>query len=120
MRVLILEDDQMRIDEFVLRLQKQIKNIVIDITDSSTKAINFIKTNEYDVVFLDHDLGGLQNEWDEEDCGMRVVDYIINKNIYKSKYIIHSLNIPRANIMYNKLNDNNFIVEKRPFVWKQL
>ena len=68
MTVLILEDDVNRIAQF----KRALKDHKLYITDDANEAINFLKKHNFDYIFLDHDLGGLQNEWDEENCGMVV------------------------------------------------
>lgn len=118
-RVLIVEDSQERIDSFLERLKSQSMGIKIDVTDKSAEAIKFLKENIYDYVFLDHDLGGLQNEWDEEDCGMVVVDYVVKNNVNSNAiFMIHSLNIVRSQVMENKLRDGGFDVTREPFLWE--
>lgn len=120
-RVLIVEDSQERIDSFLERLTSQSMDIKIDVTDKSIDAIKFLKNNIYDYVFLDHDLGGLQNEWDEEDCGMVVVDYVIDNNVnYNAVYMIHSMNVVRSQIMENKLRDAGFNATREPFLWERI
>ena len=52
MRILLLEDSQERVKWFV----KQLIGNVIDFAYTSDQANKFLLENEYDVIFLDHDL----------------------------------------------------------------
>lgn len=101
MRILILEDDINRIRIFKQKLKDQI----VDITDDANKAIQYLKTNIYDFCFLDHDLGGLQMQWDEQNCGMVVAKYLSNleKPLLDMGCIVHSYNNVRGPIMVQQL-----------------
>lgn len=91
MKILILEDNDIRIKFFKRRF------IYDDLTvvNHAKEAIDLIKENEYDLIMLDHDLGDKQMEWDEDDNGMMVAEYL-NKNPVDAKVIIHSFNNVRG------------------------
>ncbi len=97
MKVLILEDDAGRIKHFKKRFEEDDE---LHIVKHASEAIDLLKENEYDLICLDHDLGDQQMEWDKEDCGMLVAEYI-HANPVKAKVVIHSFNTPRAMIMTN-------------------
>ena len=63
MKVFILEDDPYRIVKF----RDLLKGHDLTIIDSCTKVEEF--KPPYDLILLDHDLGGRQLE-DHEDCGL--------------------------------------------------
>lgn len=94
MNILILEDDAERIGSFV----KKYADHSLTITNNATLAINYLKNDKFDVIFLDHDLGGKQMDWVEENCGMVVAKWI-SENPIESKIIVHSFNTPRAMTM---------------------
>ena len=77
-KILILEDDKNRIDVFKKNLDG-IEDIYI--TDYANQAISWLESIEFDYIFLDHDLGGLQMEWD--------VDFL-----FKDKAVSFHLNFP--------------------------
>ena len=109
-KILILEDDKNRIDVFKKNLDG-IEDIYI--TDYANQAISWLESIEFDYIFLDHDLGGLQMEWDEENCGMTVAKYLNKHPQRKANVIIHSLNTHRAKEMEHLIEGSQHI----PFVW---
>jgi len=109
MRVLILEDDQNRVNTFV----RELKNVDRDITASSKIAINLVKKVKYDVIFLDHDLGIVPETGEKtndvylisgEYTGYEVAQAIpqsINKDTF---VVIHSYNRVGAEKMQSVLD----------------
>jgi len=120
MKILILEDDNNRINIFI----KKLKEHDLDITDNSSIAIEYLTNNNYDYLFLDHDLGGLQNEWNEEDCGMCVVDYLCNlpdsSKLLNMYCVVHSFNTYRAEIMNSRLQKAGYKSQYCPGAWEKL
>lgn len=74
--------------------------------------IDLIKAEaEIDALFLDHDLGGRQMvSSDEEDCGMRVVDFLVasDPKIKVRRITVHSLNRPAGKEMVFRLHDAGY------------
>lgn len=111
MKILILEDDLERIKHFGKKLKQ-----VFDFSDDAKVAIEWLKKDEYDYIYLDHDLGGEQMAWDEENCGMTVAKYIEQNPLpKKTKVIIHSFNVYRAQQMQRIIPGSLYI----PGVWLQ-
>jgi CheY-like chemotaxis protein len=109
-KILILEDNSKRIEQFKLAL----KDHDVIYTDDALVAIKMLKKHKFDYIFLDHDLGGLENEWDEENCGMVVAKYISKHSISKeSNVIVHSLNVSRAQEMVYLMENSRYV----PFAW---
>jgi hypothetical protein len=54
MRVLVLEDNESRVRKF----QRELVGNVVDFARDADAALAFIAARAYDLVFLDHDLGG--------------------------------------------------------------
>lgn len=100
MRVLLLEDNAARTAQFIERFIEGKYNYTIVAT--SSEAINLLKQNEYDLIFLDHDLGG-EVYSTAEDCGMRVAEHL-SENPNTGLVIVHSLNTNAAVEMINKIN----------------
>lgn len=89
MKILILEDDAERIKLF----RQNLIGHDLDITDSSKQAIKLLKSNKYNVIFLDHDLGGKQNVASGEDTGYEVALWLSkNPERKPNQIIIHSYN----------------------------
>lgn len=60
-------------------------------------------------------------EWQEDNCGMQVVDWIIANNYKKNvSIIIHSWNIPRGQEMVKRLQNNNYPTIHHPGVWNYI
>lgn len=87
-----------------------------DIVHTSSACISHLRKNEYDVVLLDHDLGGeIWVDSNREDCGMEVVRWICDNNPKIRKIVIHSHNLPAAGEMMAKLLQANYDVSRWSF-----
>jgi CheY-like chemotaxis protein len=96
MRILVLEDQQVRIDSFRVGLAKH----DVTYTDKAQEAIELIKRRNYDLIFLDNDLGDGNGE------GLEVATYLQSR-YKKSKrqpiIVIHSWNVVASNKINSKL-----------------
>jgi len=105
MKILILEDNEYRIDTFTIEL----KGHDIDHTDNVEICKNRIRTTKYDLIFLDHDLGGeIFVDSDVEQTGYhvaKIIPYSINRN---TKVIIHTHNPPGGTKMKEVIGENAF------------
>lgn len=90
MKILVLEDDQNRIKRFS---QELIGNS-LDICERAEEAIKLLKEKDYDVVFLDHDLGGqIYVDPLESNTGYEVIRFLArNITNTKANFIVHSMN----------------------------
>ena len=107
MRLLILEDNPIRIEKF----KKLFKNQEIVIFDNVDDAIAACEKEEFKVLWLDHDLDN--KIWvDSHSChntGYKFVYTLIFKGLQKNSLIyIHSMNPVGANKMLNMLKDNDY------------
>lgn len=119
MNILILEDDENRIRIFKHKFKKH----WVITTDIASQAIKYLQTTVFDYIFLDHDLGGQQMQWDEQNCGMVVVDYMCNNllsNKNKVICIVHSYNTPRGIVMKQKLQQVGYLADYMPGVWNYI
>jgi CheY-like chemotaxis protein len=103
-RILILDDDQDRIDAFT----DLFAGNLIDTCMHADECIRLLKNNVYDAIFLDHDLNGMQIEYDKDDCGSTVADWICEHPI-SGKVVIHSYNSERAEYMKNVIPGSTYI-----------
>ncbi len=111
MKILIVEDNQYRIAMFKTILGKT----DYDIVTSSKEAIERLKINNYDYIFLDHDLGidpktGEKTEnvmLDSGDgTGYEVAKYIAEKDIDdRAKIVLHTFNFIGAGRMKSVLSN---------------
>jgi CheY-like chemotaxis protein len=106
MRIFILEDMQIRINIF----KKWYEAHELVIVTNAEEAINILsKDLEWDVLFLDHDLGGkIFVSIKDENTGSRVAKFLCNKSI-KGRIIIHSWNPVGAKNMLNYLSYAEYI-----------
>ena len=107
MNILILEDDQTRVVSF----QKWFKEDDVTVTDSSDKAISLLEETKFDLIMLDHDLGGRHYVASEEyDTGFRVAKAIPDSINKDTRIIIHSHNPIGAQNMKNILKSSNALI----------
>lgn len=93
MRILILEDDDRRIKKF----RENFIGCQLDITKDPCEANRWLEENEYDIIFLDHDLEPWHYEQDclsNETTGLCVAEFLGNNPWLNERtpVIIHSLN----------------------------
>ena len=93
MRILILEDDGMRVTNFIEIFQGH----TIDATESAYGAMELLDINTYDLIFLDHDLG------EGNGSGSLVAAYLAQLPGLTATIVIHSWNTPASNAMLGYL-----------------
>lgn len=99
--IVVLEDDQQRIEHF---LRKHKSAIVFT---TAAHCIEFLKRHDHiKALFLDHDLGGhwYQSE-NDEDCGTRVAEFLVKsaKQSHVKSIIIHTMNPNAMKNMYHAI-----------------
>jgi len=96
MRILILEDDGTRVNNFIELLHSH----DLDITENAYSAIDMLESKVYDIILLDHDLG------DGNGTGSLVSSFLAtypeNPN-NRADIVIHSWNTPAAMSMVRDL-----------------
>lgn len=87
------------------------------IVNTAGEAIQKLESSEWDVVFLDHDLGGEEYvNSAETNTGMEVVRWV-EQNLPKvGKFIVHSLNRPAREMMTAKLLDSGYNTIDCPYI----
>jgi len=106
MKILLLEDNQIRIEKFKQLFKNQDLFIFGNIKDAYLACIS----NYFPVLFLDHDLDN--QVWvnsNEENTGYQFIKMLIensNHQVKNSLFYIHSMNPGGANRMLNLLLDN--------------
>lgn len=93
MRILILEDDENRIDRF----RQNFIGCDLDVTKDPNEANKWLEEREYDAIFLDHDLEDshyLEDCLSKETTGLCTASFLGEKLWLSSNatVIIHSLN----------------------------
>jgi hypothetical protein len=93
------------------------KNHQLYITCDLKEAREFCWSHEFDVMFLDHDIGehNLENI-EKENTGYGFTKWLIlDGHQKKAAYFIHSMNPTGANAMLNLLKDNGYEAQWTPF-----
>ena len=112
MNMLILEDDNGRIDQF----RKNLIGHKVITTDQAHECIDLLKEHEWDILFLDHDLGGeaFVNS-DNKNTGAEVARFLNEHPKYKPEIVIvHSLNPVGAKLMTDLITGSRRI----PYAWE--
>lgn len=116
MKILFLDDDQIRHDELILILGAKHELVRVY---HAVDAIDKLKTDQYDLVMLDHDLGLIYDEdgiADEGPDGRVVVRWMIeNMKDNRPPVIVHSWNNQRAPEMEKLLGEAGFQVRRIAF-----
>lgn len=97
MRVLILEDDPERTEKF----RRLLIGNVVEIVETAREAIDLLRVKEWDVLSLDHDLGGEQMVESGPGTGYEVAKWLEqNPERKPPRILLHSFNGPgRANML---------------------
>jgi CheY-like chemotaxis protein len=113
-QVLFLDDDHMRIDAIRARLASVPCELTV--VETADECIARLRANQYDLVMLDHDLGGETFcDSSREDCGMEVVRWLKGNRGAHKFFMVHTMNAVAAAAMYLELNAMGYPVEQAPF-----
>ena len=114
MRILILEDNDERLTQF----QRNLCGCELMIVKEAIYAINYLNNEKWDVLFLDHDLGGQVNVNSiEENTGGAVARFLRDHpDRMPNLVILHSLNMAGCKYMKNILPDSVMM----PFAWNKM
>lgn len=118
MKVLFLDDSEKRIEAVVVHFGNDetiYRHLVICKTAVlAIEALN--KEEEWDLVMLDHDLGGeVFVHSGRKDCGMEVVRWIIRTRPKIKRIVVHSWNAPAAKSMVSTLKRAGYETTYEPF-----
>jgi len=117
MKILILEDCPERTKTFQ---QKLIGNDVV-FTTTSKDCIAALESFEFDVLMLDHDLGGKTYVLAGDNTGYGVVKWLVqNRDRVPNQIFVHSINRPAAKLMIKLFEDYGIQAQYVPFLWEKL
>lgn len=120
MRIFILEDSPVRIATF----RRKLIGHDLTIAESAQQAINTMRaardvetrSSRFDLIFLDHDLGGEEMVGTEgANTGSEVVRWMALEMGVCPTIVVHSLNAPAATYMIMKLTKAGFDCHYIPF-----
>ncbi len=116
-RVLILDDDTIRLQTLKAIAKKDFDASDITLVKTAKKAISALGKSSFDVIFLDHDLGGMAYvDSNEENTGYQVAKFIEENNLKFERIIIHTMNIKAADLMEAALK-NQGPISRIPFIF---
>lgn len=111
MTILFLDDNPERTKRFLSAYP------TAETVTTAEECIEKLKTKQYHVVLLDHDLGG--EAWvdsSRDDTGMAVVRWIQKNKVEVQHFIVHSHNTPAGEEMTKKLVDAGYAARYKPFI----
>jgi hypothetical protein len=115
MKILILEDDPSRVGKFKMRLIGH----EVFFTDDTKVCIEKLKTEKWDALFLDHDLGGKVYVESGIGTGYEVACFLEEFPEYRPETVlIHSLNGVGAKKMLQALKLPDLC--HMPFLWESI
>lgn len=102
MKILVLEDDNNRIIKF----KRGLIGHVVNYATTAAQGMSFINKNKYDIIFLDHDLGGhIFVDSHSDNTGFQLAKAIaVNDKNNDTFCVIHSCNPCGANNMMSILS----------------
>ena len=111
MKILVLDDMEERQKWFADKLPKYVDNPEIFVAKDVDEAIKcFQEINEFDIMFLDHDLGGrIYVDSNDPNTGYQVAKYMVENGIKGKEIIIHTLNYAGAQNMMALLPDAKYV-----------
>ena len=119
MKILILEDQPARVNSF----QRLLTDHDVFVTNDARECIELLGQDEFDILFLDHDLGGPENQpelsYDPENCGSTVANWLHRSGVSIGRIYIHSLNYPASIAMMNILK-HKYKCAYVPFAWQDI
>lgn len=115
MKILVLEDDPIRIRTFRFKMDPGYDVMYVT---TAQGAIDLLTENQFDVIFLDHDLDGEEFvDMKNINTGSEVVRWLRAHGTTNDPYIVvHSLNSPAAENMAEGLKTAGFnFIYRIPF-----
>lgn len=88
MKVLFLEDDEARI----VIARREFVGCSLRIARTAAEAIALLQDERFDLVSLDHDLGGKVMVASDADSGYAVAEWIAESEDWQAPVIVHSMN----------------------------
>jgi len=112
MKIFVLDDDMERIEIF----QEYFGKDNVDYSHDPIDAAEKLRNNEYDQIFLDHDLGGPYTRGPKGD-GIDLVRVMVEENLHvDTPIVLHSLNRKGAKNMEEILKKTHNNVVRVNFV----
>jgi len=102
MHIFVLEDDPNR----VARFKRELIGHAVEFTEHVSKANMLLDGEKFDLLFLDHDLGGeIFVDHTKEETGYHVAQHIPRTQNKNTPAVVHSCNMVGAKNMSNYLEN---------------
>jgi CheY-like chemotaxis protein len=89
---------------------------MMDFAHDAPAAIEALGRIEFDVVYLDHDLGDeVYVDSSRADCGMEVVRWIVANKPKVGKFVVHTMNTPAGHAMCRALKRAGYAAKYQSF-----
>lgn len=98
MKILIVEDDGLRITQFM----RWLRGHDLAVATTAAEAKRLLRWRRFDAVFLDHDLGGVFADTPDRNTGAEVAKYMVRRRL-RLPCIIHTHNPAGAEYMRSML-----------------
>jgi CheY-like chemotaxis protein len=113
MNILFLDDSENRCKTFRASCPSA------TIVNTAADCVSMLSTQDWNYVFLDHDLGGREFVGpSKEETGYEVAQWIAEHKPKIGRIIIHSFNVSAAILMEIVLKKAGYKVKRRPFDYK--
>lgn len=114
LKILFLDDDEGR-QAFMRR--ELVGHKATHVTTARQAIDELERNDDYDIVFLDHDLGGeVFVDSGREDTGMEVVRWLAQNPRNIGRVVVHTLNPPARENMVCLLERSGYRAEAHPFL----
>ena len=116
MKIFILDDSLERINTLRSLLDQRYANAEITVAGTAKYAKSVFDLNrDFDLVFLDHDLGGrIYVNSEEEETGYQVAKHMLKRKVNSGQVIVHTMNIVGAQNICSLLT-GEYLVYHIPF-----
>ncbi len=100
MKILVVEDNPVRIEKF----KRALIGCVVDYADNAHEGIILVRERKYDLIFLDHDLGGREHvSSNDPNTGFQVAKAIRGTLNRFAFIVVHSANVVGAKNIQQEL-----------------
>ena len=112
LKILFVDDEANRLALLQMR-EFFFEGTQVTAATNALEAIEALKNDTFDMVFLDHDLNTFQDG--KEITGLDVVKYMVDHLTTSPSCVVHSMNHAAAWRMSETLKENDFYVQVVPF-----
>ncbi len=124
MKILFLDDNKNRTETFLRNVAINSNEDRVYATKTAEGCISMLQSENWDMLFLDHDLGDeVFVDSNRKDCGMEVVRWLEKNKKEFCRIFVHTANDPARKRMIEKLTYSGYRVVDSNFLlidWKNI